>query len=76
MTNDEVANPDEVKACQAFDAAVSAKLGAAMSQHDLSSNDIDADTPTFVTEFRQPLQVQSQLETPGILVQLGPIQHT
>ena len=29
-----------------------------------------------VTEFRQPLQVQSHLEMPGILVQLGPIQHT
>ena len=29
-----------------------------------------------VTEFRQPLQVQSHLEMPGILVQLGPIQRT
>ena len=28
------------------------------------------------TEFRQPLQVQSHLEMPGILVQLGHIQHT
>ena len=35
--------------------------------------------PTFdpsVTEFRQTLQVQSHLEMPGILVQLGHIQHT
>ena len=29
-----------------------------------------------VTEFRQPLQVQSHLEMPGILVQLGHIQCT
>ena len=29
-----------------------------------------------VTEFRQPLQVQSHLEMPRILVQLGHIQHT
>ena len=31
---------------------------------------------TYVTEFRQPLQVQSHLEMPGILVQLGHIQCT
>ena len=30
----------------------------------------------ILTEFRQPLQVQSHLEMPGILVQLGHIQHT
>ena len=36
-----------------------------------------ADTWTEgVTEFRQPLQVQSHLEMPGILVQLGHIQRT
>ena len=29
-----------------------------------------------VTEFRQPLQVQSHLEMPGILAQLGHIQRT
>ena len=29
-----------------------------------------------VTEFRQPIQVQSHLEMPGILVQLGCIQCT
>ena len=29
-----------------------------------------------MTEFRQPIQVQSHLEMPGILVQLGHIQHT
>ena len=33
-------------------------------------------TATQVTEFRQPLQVQSHLEMPGILVQLGHIQRT
>ena len=32
--------------------------------------------PHCVTEFRQPLQVQSHLEMSGILVQLGHIQHT
>ena len=30
----------------------------------------------FMTEFRQPLQVQSHLEMPRILVQLGHIQRT
>ena len=30
----------------------------------------------MLTEFRQPLQVQSHLEMPGILVQLGHIQRT
>ena len=29
-----------------------------------------------LTEFRQPLQVQSHLEVPRILVQLGHIQRT
>ena len=32
--------------------------------------------PQALTEFRQPLQVQSHLEMPGILVQLGHIQRT
>ena len=31
---------------------------------------------TKLTEFRQPLQVQSHLEMPRILVQLGHIQRT
>ena len=31
---------------------------------------------SIMTEFRQPLQVQSHLEMPGILVQLGHIQRT
>ena len=31
---------------------------------------------TPMTEFRQPLQVQSHLEVPRILVQLGHIQRT
>ena len=30
----------------------------------------------LLTEFRQPLQVQSHLEMPGILVQLGHTQRT
>ena len=30
----------------------------------------------YMTEFRQPLQVQSHLEVPRILVQLGHIQRT
>ena len=34
------------------------------------------DKAIVVTEFRQPLQVQSHLEMPGILVQLGHIQRT
>ena len=32
--------------------------------------------PSPMTEFHQPIQVQSHLEMPGILVQLGRIQHT
>ena len=32
--------------------------------------------PSWLTEFRQPLQVQSHLEMPGILFQLGHIQST
>ena len=31
---------------------------------------------SYLTEFHQPLQVQSHLEMPRILVQLGHIQHT
>ena len=32
--------------------------------------------PEKLTEFRRPLQVQSHLEMPRILVQLGHTQHT
>ena len=34
------------------------------------------DSQVRLTEFRQPLQVQSHLEVPRILVQLGHIQRT
>ena len=34
------------------------------------------DFNAYMTEFRQPLQVQSHLEVPRILVQLGHIQRT
>ena len=44
LTDNEMANPEEIKARQAFDAAVSNKLGAPMSKHDLPSKDIGADT--------------------------------
>ena len=37
---------------------------------------IASTTGSQLTEFRQPLQVQSHLEMPGILVQLGHIQRT
>ena len=37
---------------------------------------VDDDDADDVTEFLQPLQVQSHLEMPGILVQLGHIQRT
>ena len=37
---------------------------------------IKTDNGPEVTEFRQPLQVQSHLEVPRILVQLGHIQRT
>ena len=47
LTDDEMANPEEVKARQAFDAAVATKLGAPMSKHDLPSKGVDANTPTF-----------------------------
>ena len=35
-----------------------------------------SNTQYNLTEFRQPPQVQSHLEMPGILVQLGHIQRT
>ena len=41
-----------------------------------STMDASADDPSEVTELPQPLQVQSHLEMPGILVQLGHIQRT
>ena len=47
LTDDEMANPEETKARQAFDGAVVVKLGAPMSEHDLPSDGVDADTPTF-----------------------------
>ena len=39
-------------------------------------NDLLAVEGWHMTEFRQPLQVQSHLEVPRILVQLGHIQRT
>ena len=36
----------------------------------------DSEERAGLTEFRQPLQVQSHLEMPRILVQLGHIQRT
>ena len=47
LTDDEMANPEEAKARQASDAAVTIKLGAPMSKPDLLSDGVDADTPTF-----------------------------
>ena len=44
---------------------------------DESTTKLDRTASTWeLTEFRQPLQVQSHLEMPGILVQLGHIQCT
>ena len=39
---------------------------------------VDVQEPVYIsmTEFRQPLQVQSHLEMPRILIQLGHIQPT
>ena len=37
---------------------------------------LQSDNHAQLTEFRQPLQVQSHLEVPRILVQLGHIQRT
>ena len=42
----------------------------------VTSGPTDPKTFQEVTEFRQPIQVQSHLEMPGILVQLGHIQRT
>ena len=43
----------------------------------VATDTVFSDTPAVdMTEFRQPLQVQSHLEMPGILVQLGHIQRT
>ena len=46
-----------------------------LSTHQSLSNPSNA-IDDQVKEFRQPLQVQSHLEMPGILVQLGHIQRT
>ena len=40
------------------------------------SSVMDPSPATTWTEFRRPLQVQSHLEMPGILVQLGHTQRT
>ena len=42
----------------------------------LAGSDVRILERTGMTEFRQPIQVQSHLEMPGILVQLGCIQRT
>ena len=47
LTDNEMANLEEIKVCQEFVTAVSSKLGAPISKHDLPSEDVDADTPTF-----------------------------
>ena len=47
LTDDEIANPEEAKARQAFDTAVATKLGAPMSKNDLTPEGVDADTPTL-----------------------------
>ena len=47
LTDDEMANPEEIKACDVFDAAVTSKLGAPIFKNDLPSLDIDAETPMF-----------------------------
>ena len=39
-------------------------------------NQISLKSVKLLTEFRQPIQVQSHLEMPGILVQLCCIQRT
>ena len=48
------------------------------NQHAVNNDtpDYEKFRPYFVTEFHQPLQVQSHLEMPRILVQLGHIQRT
>ena len=58
-------------------------IGARLAQHHILALDTLHhhlfSTPgrdATMTEFRQPLQVQSHLEMPGILVQLGHIQRT
>ena len=52
-----------------------AKHGPSHMEVDWGGN-IDSNYTSTMTEFRQPLQVQSHLEMPGILVQLGHIQRT
>ena len=42
----------------------------------MSMSSIKDNQTINLTEFRQPLQVQSHLEMPGILVQLGHTQRT
>ena len=49
---------------------------AAVKQEMQQLHDRKVMQPIRLTEFRQPLQVQSHLEMPGILVQLGHTQRT
>ena len=58
-------------ACIRYDSnlkSIPSPASRAAYQHELS--------PDELTEFCQPLQVQSHLEMPGILVQLGHTQRT
>ena len=47
LTDDELSNPNEVKLQEEFDKAITAKLGAPMSESELSPKTLDAQTPTF-----------------------------
>ena len=47
LTDDEMANPEEIKARDTFDAAVTIKLCASIFKNDLPSQDIDMESPTF-----------------------------
>ena len=52
------------------------ELGKTRSQTQEMMSPRNESMERAVTEFRQPLQVQSHLEVPRILVQLGHIQRT
>ena len=65
-----------INACARYDKTKKANIGKRMNVYNSKSDTPYVDYPTDVTEFRQPLQVQSHLEMPRILVQLGHTQRT
>ena len=78
---DEIHSPVEIKERQVFDRLIERRWGTPMTPPNTQQPKAfkqyeDHEQQEQLTEFRQPLQVQSHVEMPGILVELGHIQCT